>query len=168
MHARKALSTAGRWRQPVCVLLLALLALPASRALAAEDPLPRPPALERDVHFWVRVYTEVTTDGGYLHDERDLGVVYETLRFDPEATPAQRREIVDGLRDHYRAVLRRLAEGIPDPTDEERRVAALFGPGASPERYTQAAAGIRFQLGQANRFREGLERIRLDVRVQSL
>jgi membrane-bound lytic murein transglycosylase D len=78
--------------------------------------------------------------------------------FDPEATPAQRREVVEDLREHYRALLRRLSEGLSDPTDEERRVAALFGAGATPERLEMAASGIRFQLGQSNRFREGLER----------
>ena len=36
---------------------------------AAEDPVPRPPQLERDVQFWVRVYTQVDTNSGFLHDQ---------------------------------------------------------------------------------------------------
>ena len=51
--------------------LLALAALPL---FAAETAVPRPPGLERDVQFWVRVYTEVTTNGGFLHDDRNLAV----------------------------------------------------------------------------------------------
>ncbi len=34
--------------------------------------MPRPAGLERDVQFWIRIYTEVTTNGGFLHDDRNL------------------------------------------------------------------------------------------------
>ena len=139
-------------------LLLGILLLTPLFASAADDLLPLPPELERDVRFWVRVYTEVTTSAGFLHDEHDLGIVYETVQLDPQATTVERREVIDARREHYRALLRRLSEGLSDPTDEERRVAALFGPQAVPERFEQAASGIRFQLGQSNRFREGLQR----------
>ena len=36
------------------------------------DPFAHPPELERDVRFWIRVYTEVTTDQGLLHDDWNL------------------------------------------------------------------------------------------------
>ena len=45
---------------------------------------PRPPGLEPDILFWTRVYTEVDTRGGLIHDSSRLGVVYEVLRF-PES-----------------------------------------------------------------------------------
>jgi membrane-bound lytic murein transglycosylase D len=72
--------------------LLAPLLLPHSPAAAADEPEPfaHPAALEPDVRFWIRVYTEVTTDQGLLHDDWNLGLVYEVLRFDPAASPAQR------------------------------------------------------------------------------
>ena len=50
------------------LLLSSVLVLAAVRVCAAEDSMPRPPELERDVQFWVRVYTEVDTNGGFLHD----------------------------------------------------------------------------------------------------
>ena len=64
-----------------------LLLLVATRLVAAEDPMPRPPELERDVQFWIRVYTEVDTNGGFIHDEHNLGVVYEKLHFAPNTSP---------------------------------------------------------------------------------
>ena len=34
--------------------------------------IPRPAELQRDVDFWIRVYSEITTQQGFLHDEADL------------------------------------------------------------------------------------------------
>ena len=133
-----------------------LVSCTVSLQVAAAD-VPRPPELERDVQFWVRVYTQVNTRQGLLHDEHNLGVVYGTVYLDPEAGSTARRELIDGQRDHWRSVLRRMAQGEPDD-EEAARVRALFGSEASPERFAQAADGVRFQLGQADRFREGLQR----------
>ena len=44
-------------------------------AMAAESLLPRPPELEPDVQFWIRVYTEITTNDGFIHDQHKLSVI---------------------------------------------------------------------------------------------
>jgi membrane-bound lytic murein transglycosylase D len=138
------------------LLWAAVLAGPV--AVAATDSVPRPAELERDVQFWIRVYTEVTTNEGLLHDEHNLGVVYQAVHFGPEATPAQRSAQLDGLRSHYHATLQRLLEGATDLTADEQRIRAAFGNEASPARFAQALGEMRFQLGQADRFREGIVR----------
>ncbi|MGC4029555.1 MAG: transglycosylase SLT domain-containing protein [Steroidobacteraceae bacterium] len=125
---------------------------------AAEERLPRPAELERDVQFWIRVYSEVTTSEGLLHDDRNLGIVYRKLKFRPEVTPRERRDAVDAERKKIQAMLRRLASGATDLTEDERAVAAVFGKEASPARFAEAVDAVRFQLGQADRFRAGLER----------
>ena len=77
-------------------MLLAPLLYGRAHAAEAADPFAHPPELEPDVRFWIRVYTEVTTDQGLLHDDRNLGLVYEVLRFDLAASPAQReRRVLD-------------------------------------------------------------------------
>jgi membrane-bound lytic murein transglycosylase D len=121
------------------------------------EPIPRPPELQRDVDFWIRVYTEVTTSEGFLHDERDLSVVYARLQFPAGITPAARRKAVDAEREKTEATLRRLAGGATDLSAEEQKVAAALGP-ATTARYAEAARHVRFQMGQADRFRAGLER----------
>jgi membrane-bound lytic murein transglycosylase D len=131
------------------------------RALAAEgtDPFVHPPDLERDVRFWIRVYTEVTTDQGLLHDDRNLGLVYEVLRFDPATSPSQRERRVAEAKTRYAALLRRFAAGATDDlTAHERRILHAFGEGATPADFIDATDRIRFQLGQADRFHEGLMR----------
>ncbi len=124
----------------------------------AGDLIPRPAELERDVQFWVRVYTEVNTDSGFLHDERNLAVVYETLRFAPKTPPRERQPVVEGKRDFYIAALRRIAESAGPLSAEDQRIRNLWGDGVTPAELLEATQHIRFQLGQADRFRAGVER----------
>jgi membrane-bound lytic murein transglycosylase D len=125
----------------------------------APDPFVHPPALERDVRFWIRVYTEVTTDQGLLHDDWNLGLVYEVLRFDTAVSPAQRERKVAQAKAHYAELLRRFAAGDTDDlTAHERRILHAFGENASPRDFRDAIERMRFQLGQADRFHEGLIR----------
>lgn len=125
---------------------------------AAASVLPDPPQLARDVRFWVRVYTQIDTNAGFLHDQYDLAVVYRTLRFAPQTSPWERQRIVDRARDRIAAELRQLAHGGKALTPEERRIEALWGPRASSAQLLEAADNIRFQLGQSNRFEAGLIR----------
>jgi membrane-bound lytic murein transglycosylase D len=130
----------------------------AARADAG-NPFVYAPALEPDVRFWIRVYTEVTTDGGLLHDDWYLGLVYEVLRFDPSDSPRQRERIVEQAKARYAALLRRFAAGDTDNlTQHERRILHSFGDKTTPAQYREAIERIRFQLGQADRFHEGLIR----------
>jgi len=145
----------------LAVLLLGLLC-GAARAEEASGPFEHPPALERDIRFWIRVYTEVTTDGGLLHDDWNLGVVYEVLRFDPADSPARREHRVALAKARYTDLLRRFAAGdTEDLTPHERRILHAFGEKTTPAEFRDAMQGIRFQLGQADRFREGLIRSQL-------
>ena len=95
-------------------LLLVPMLLGVGRAAEAPESFPQPPELEADVRFWIRVYTEVTTDQGLLHDDWDLGLVYEVLRFDPADSPRQRERIVAQAKARYAELLRRFASGATD------------------------------------------------------
>ena len=147
---------AALWLPCCAALLLATLTAPAARA--ADNAIPRPAELEPDIAFWIRVYSAISTNEGYIHDMHDLGVVYETLHFAPDATPAARQAEVDLVRDRYAAMLKRFAAGEAPANEEEQRVRALWGPNASAERLALAATEVRFQLGQSDRFRAGLMR----------
>jgi membrane-bound lytic murein transglycosylase D len=148
---------AGKLAAP---LFICLLLCQFGTAFAEDaDPFVPPPALEPDVRFWIRVYTEVTTDQGLLHDSWNLGIVYEVLRFDPDMPPAGRERRVAAAKIHYANLLRRFARGdTADLSAHERRILRAFGPDAKGADFTEAIDRIRFQLGQADRFREGLIR----------
>jgi membrane-bound lytic murein transglycosylase D len=139
-----------------CALLCCLL---LSRfAFAADTLLPRPPELEPDVQFWIRVYTEISTNEGFIHDQHRLGVVYEKVQFEPDTPPHERAHKVDAERERYHDMLLRLARGVEPQDADERRVKELWGVDGTPLRLTQAAEDIRFQLGQSDRFRAGMVR----------
>jgi membrane-bound lytic murein transglycosylase D len=150
----------SRLSQSLAVLVTVLLAgfVPPSADAAPAD-FPRPPQLEPDVAFWERIYSGVSTQGGLLHDDRYLDVVYEELSFPPGLAPHERAAIVDAARARYERILRHLATGTDgEPTADEARVRRLFPPNVSPAALLEAADHVRFQLGQSDRFREGLVR----------
>jgi membrane-bound lytic murein transglycosylase D len=145
----------------ITALALALISPHLCQAAAADaaDPFAHPPELEPDVRFWIRVYTEVTTDQGLLHDDRNLALVYEVLRFDPADSPGQRERIVSQAKTRYADLLRRFAAGATDNlSPHEQRIRRAFGEKTTAADFREAALHIRFQLGQADRFHEGLVR----------
>lgn len=148
-------TTMARW----CVILFAAY---ASNAYAADDTaqqFPRPSALEPDVHFWTRVYTEVDTNGGLIHDERDLNVIYEIVQFPAALSERGRRQHVRTRKQHYRTILLQLAGGKRQGlSEEQQRVLDLWPSDVSQQTLRSAAYQLRFQLGQADRFRAGLIR----------
>jgi len=136
----------------LCLCLLAPL------VSMAEDLLPRPPELEPDIQFWIKVYTKVTTNEGYLHDQHRLSVIYETLHFDADTPVHERKARVEAQRTRIQEILRHLASGAAPQNADEQKVRDLWGENTAPERFAEAVDDVRFQLGQADRFRAGLMR----------
>ena len=138
------------------ILLLSFCSTLASTAIASEVMV-RPAELERDIAFWRRIYTEVSTSGGLIHDPERLDVIYEALNFPENLAPRERGKRIDATKQKYTRILRNLAAGDAS-SEEAQRVRALWPEGTSRGRFEQAAEDVRFQLGQSDRFREGLVR----------
>ena len=146
-------------RAAAFALLLATFICCVPARADTPNPFVYPAQLEPDVRFWIRVYTEVTTDQGLVHDDWYLGLVYEVLRFDPSDSPRQREHIVEQAKARYAQLLRRFAAGdTAGLSAHETRILHEFGDKATPAQYREAIDRIRFQLGQADRFHEGLIR----------
>jgi membrane-bound lytic murein transglycosylase D len=140
---------------PAC---LSIGMMSSMAAYATDSPFIRPAELEPDIQFWQKVYTEAATDGGYIHDEEHLDVVYERVTFPADWTSSRRQKFIDDAKAKYTRMLRKFASGAAPADDEERRVRELWPSSASRNTLNQAAEAIRFQLGQSNRFKEGLIR----------
>ncbi len=126
---------------------------------AAPRDFPRPAALERDVAFWTRIYSEVGTDAGLIHDTHDLGIVYEVTKIPTGLSGRARERHTEKRKKHFKAILKKLASGRRSGLSrEEKRVLALFGPGVDNATIKRSASRVRFQLGQANKFRAGVIR----------
>lgn len=120
-------------------------------AQTSSELFPRPAEIEPAIKFWTRVYTEVDTDHGFLHDSNNLAIVYLRVAYD--------RPEIEVQRDQIKSDLKVLAGGKRQAlTDNQKRILALWGESTSNEVFDGAANNVRFQLGQSDRFVEGLIR----------
>lgn len=132
-------------------LLLCLLSVFSTLTAQAQELLPRPAALEPAIKFWTRVYTEVDTDSGFLHDANNLAIVYQRVDYDRPEIERQRTRIQDALKV--------LASGKRSGLSAlEQDILKLWPSSASNTSFSTAANNVRFQLGQSDRFVEGLVR----------
>ncbi|MEN8200001.1 MAG: LysM peptidoglycan-binding domain-containing protein, partial [Thermodesulfobacteriota bacterium] len=95
-----------------------------------------------------------------VHDSNDLGIIYEVLPiFNSQLPGASKvnRPLFKGMKNKYVQILKRLGQGVPPRSRDEKRVAALFK-GAGNKRLLQAADAVRVQVGQKDRFLEGVIR----------
>jgi membrane-bound lytic murein transglycosylase D len=111
------------------------------------------------VQFWIRVYTEATTSEGFIHDDANLAVVYEKISIPEHYKGRTRERHVKNIKDKYEKILKTLASGKRSGLSaEEQRVLDLWPADVDNGELRAATNRIRFQLGQANKFREGLIR----------
>ena len=115
------------------------------------EVFPRPPELEPAISFWKKVYTEVDTDHGYLHDSQDLSVIYAPLNRNSREIETFRQRVKDDLDI--------LATGKrTNLSESQEAILALWPEDVSNQRLRQAINDVRWQVGQSNAFLEGLER----------
>ena len=139
-------------------ILISLLFLVFSWTASAAN-FPRPQSLEPAVRFWTDVYTKVSTNQGYIHDDTRLDVVYETLDLPPYASNHSRQNMVDKAKQRVAGALANLAAGKRTGlSDTEARVLKAWPEGTTNAEFREARSRVRFQLGQSNRFKEGLIR----------
>jgi membrane-bound lytic murein transglycosylase D len=130
----------------------------AAAAASGTSPITRPEGLERDIAFWRRVYTEVTTQAGLIHDDAHLDIVYDVIEVPEALAPGARRKRIETAKERYVRALQSLANGKKGAfTRDEARVETLWT-GHGPDELRAAAQRVRFQLGQADRFQQGLVR----------
>ena len=144
-----------------CAVFIFLILISCSLdAFARNDALfPMPAAIEHDVAFWKQIYTEVSTNEGLIHDDKNLAVVYQKVRLPENASRKARRNYIKKIKKRYRNILHKLSRGTRTGLSaEERRVLALWPKGTSNKEFRRAKERVRFQLGQSNKFRAGLIR----------
>lgn len=128
-----------------------------------------PDSLKKAVDFWVKIYTEVRTDQGVIHDVNNLGVIYETVDFtsinqdeslsEREKTKA-REKLVESRKDLILEGLQKIATSSEDAEHSDFEKALIekwnaFG-GLVALKEGADANRVRFQLGQCNRMKEAI------------
>jgi peptidoglycan lytic transglycosylase D len=145
--------------RPAIGILVGIALFSAALAQAGQALFPRPHSLQPAITFWTRVYTEVDSGSGFVHDSRNLAVIYEILSFKPaDSNRLQQRRIEEAL-ERYRGALLALAGGKrTNLTPIEQRALLPWGKDATAKTLRAAADNLRFQRGQSDGFRDGLIR----------
>jgi peptidoglycan lytic transglycosylase D len=141
------------------VSLLFFFISAATPAVAAKH-FPRYPVIEKNVRFWEAIYDTYSTSQAVVHDSNNLAIVYEVIPIFNHRLPGSskiNKPIFKGIKNKYRNILNRLAQGAKPRNKEERRVLALFGK-TSRKQLRHAAGTVRIQIGQKDRFIEGVIR----------
>lgn len=133
------------------ILLFASFSIYASAQL-----FPEPDIIKGNVQFWKKIYSEVLLEEGLLHDRDYPLIIYEKI--DLSSIPENKRsEHIESRKNTYVTVLKGVAEKSR-LDKEQKRLLELFKAHASLDALKGASDRIRFQLGQKQRFKEGLER----------
>ena len=115
-----------------------------------------PPGLQNKVEFWKKIYSEYSTKHVVVHDIRNLDIVYEVVYLGEKPLSRRARERkLEKTKKKYRNILRRIAKtkNKAQLKGDDKRVFALV-----KKDFYRASRNIRAQLGQKDRFREGIER----------
>ena len=145
----------------ILILIIFSIHIPLISSHAEDELFPLYPEIKNNVFFWQNVYSHYTTNQGILHDDKDLSIVYGVIALLPK-TKADYRKInnkrIDEAKQNYQNILKSLSKNPDDKNPEAKRIAALFGSNVRPTIFLKAIKNIRCQIGQKDRFLEGLER----------
>ena len=115
-----------------------------------------PLGLQSKVEFWKKIYSEYSTKHAVVHDIKNLDIVYEVVYLGEKRLSRKARERKLGkVKKKYRNILRKIAKTKNKSSlkGEDKRVFKLV-----KNNFYKASRHIRAQLGQKDRFREGVER----------
>jgi membrane-bound lytic murein transglycosylase D len=135
----------------------------------APDAFKVPAGLEERVQFWKSIYTQYTTDQGVLHDSLHVAVVYGAVDFRDIASNKDlsegqkrkaRRQLLEDKKKEIRERLLRLStltsgDGL---TGEDLKLWNTFATIDEADKFKKAMhrKRLRFQLGQSDRFLQGI------------
>ncbi len=150
-----------RWRTILGILVLTgtLVGLLTPGPCPAET-FPIPVEIQPAVQFWLSIYTRYDLTQGVVHDSRHPEIIYGVIELEhPDAPNAHRinRRRMRDARQTYRRILDRLIASPARDDPHLRQIAALF-PEATPDFLQRAKRRIRCQVGQRDRFHDGLAR----------
>lgn len=144
-----------------CAVILFIMVVGVCPVPAQQFDWPYREHLQKEIHFWKNIFTRYTDDQYVLHDQDDLGIVYNILTFSSH-TPSQERERKIALEKYeITKQLLEIAKKIECSEALEKHqqdMVKLFGARPSPHTLRLKAHQVRAQQGICNRFQKGLER----------
>lgn len=139
-------------RMKITVLFLSFILGVAS----GESLFPMEESLKIRVNFWKKVYTEVSTNEGFLHDEDDLSIIYTKIKFGEISENAKTKKIKEEKKrwgEVFDSILKNKKIQLSREEAEISERIKRF----PHKKLKEMARGIRFQLGLSDRYLHGLE-----------
>ena len=130
-------------------------------AITATQTFPVYDSLHPNVSFWKKIYTHYSTTQGVIHDKQNLRIIYDVIELQDLNRHGSRKinQIrIKKAKKKYKMILAKLAQGKFPEEPEEKRVADLFGTKAQRSDFRSAMENLRCQVGQKDRFRQGIIR----------
>ncbi len=154
-----------RFHRIESVLICFMLLLPTIPAFSTQL-FPLPKVLEDNVAFWIRIFTQVSTNEVVIHDAEHPMIIYKVIDLsdaEEEMSAKERWDLVEAVKDEYKETLKSLA-ARPKPilfdslNRKERDLFILWAEVNKPDKFEQAACNIRGQLGLRDRFISSIQR----------
>ena len=141
------------------IVILSIFIQPASSS-AASSEFPRYAAIEKNVEFWTLIYSTHTSRQLVFHDADELMRIYGVVNLPKGVRPFTRRaeRISRAEKARVKKLLRRFGSGETPRNLDEQIIYNYFPPNSPASVFSRAARNIRTQVGQADRFRDGIIR----------
>lgn len=122
----------------------------------SEEFFPVDENLQKRVDFWKKIYTEVSTNEGFLHDEDDLTIIFEKIDLKGLSDKAKSKKI-KAERKRWGEIIESIyKKNYISLSPEERKIYERIK--RFPHRKLKAMAReIRFQSGLSDRYYHGLQ-----------
>jgi membrane-bound lytic murein transglycosylase D len=140
-----------------------------SPGVQGTSDFPVDPRIGERVKFWIRVYSELTSSQGVIHDSKNVNIIYKKIDFEDlndftinaKARKKMIEERIKSEKKHIETVLlsiHKKQNNLDSLSEEERAIYEKFIGIDEIDKFKVAASHkrLRFQLGQKDRFYQGL------------
>ena len=144
------------------ITFFCVLSISGAMAQQAESVhLPHREALKADVHFWKKIFTEVSLNQYLIHDSDNLSLIYKTVTMDTSLSKKQREKQLETAKDEVKNLLLKFHKKqfkIAALTHWEHQVYHLFNKNHTADKFLKASKRIRAQQGIKENFMAGVKR----------
>jgi membrane-bound lytic murein transglycosylase D len=126
----------------------------------SDQQLPRFAEIEKNVEFWTLIYSTHTSRQLVFHDASELMRIYGVVNLPKGVRPFTRRaeRISRTEKGKVKALLLRFSRGEKPKNLDEQIIFNYFPPNSTSSTFVRASRNLRTQVGQADRFRQGVIR----------
>ncbi|MDZ7722554.1 MAG: lytic transglycosylase domain-containing protein [candidate division KSB1 bacterium] len=142
----------------VCYVLFILLLFSVSASASGAETLPLPEPLKDNVRFWIKIFTQVSSDQVVLHDRNYPDIIYTVIPMDS----TEDWEKVTRIRTYIEENLKALSQSGVVENDSLSRfqydLYMLWSSVQDSAKFVKASENIRAQRGLKDRFQQSIVR----------